>query len=266
MTENRAFKQLIRHRMLLKGESFSVARSKINESKAARAVNIARPLDFIFDDADLARILPLLKGEAAIVITGSSGSGKTDTLHSLVEFVTREVHNRVVLIEDFPEVVLSDSTPTVVQVAATGGVTSADLVKSTLWLKADTIAFQKIDFMAGMPETLFQVSGVGYQVFTTMWSPSDGVRSWSPAVRSQVQCISAFVEQVFVMDRRNEARTMLTNVVVMTPELRDIILRSDGAAEAKYFANPSTPDLRHKLAKLQKDKVIKRVDGRFELV
>lgn len=266
MTENRAFKQLIRNRMVLKGESYSAARRKIMKSKADRAVNIARPLDFIFDDADLSRLLPLLSEPGAIIVTGSTASGKTDTLHSLIEFVTRELYHRVVLIEDSPEVLLSDSTPAVVQVAATSGVSSADLVTNTLRLHAETIAFQEVFVMSGMPESLYQASMLGHQALTTMWASPDGSRTWTPAIRSQVRSISAFVEQASILDRQNKARTILTNVVVMTPELRDIILRGDGAVEAKYFANPSTPDLRHKLAKLQKDEVIKMIDGWFELV
>lgn len=266
--------QLIHNRMQLHGESYMVAQQKLSSAYSEQPSGSLSPypLDLIFSDEDQARLRLIRDRSTSLtLISGPAGSGKTSTLQSLVEFgVEKYPLQRTILIEDLLEVKFSAKAapPSVIQFVANNDYSAEDLIRQASRRDPDTVAFQEIE--SDLPRGLVALVETGHHVLTTMLNvPFGNPLALNRHLRNQVYFLSAIVEQVSIAGKSDgsstPSRNILTNVILMKPELKKIIKYNERDAEVEYFNNPSNPTMSSKLAGLLSEGVIRETISGFEL-
>lgn len=110
------------------------------------AKNQFTPLDLIrnktISASALAFLWMCLQTDSSIIISGNTGSGKTTTLNALFSFVPK--NERIIVVEETPEIVLPQNHVAKLTTVETLGVSMDELVTNTLRMRPDRVIVGEI--------------------------------------------------------------------------------------------------------------------------
>lgn len=179
--------------------------------------------------------LGLLKGSRGLVlVTGATGSGKTTTLASSLEYLNEHSSGHIVTLEDPVEYLIRSKRCLVDQRQIGRDVSSFSLgLRAALRQDPDILLVGELrDF--DTVKTALDAANTGHLVFGTLHTNSaqqtierltsffsDDRRDWAHAVLSQA--LLGILSQVLVPKKQGGGRVLAAEMLVNTPDVRQII-------------------------------------------
>ncbi len=179
--------------------------------------------------------LSLLKGSRGLVlVTGATGSGKTTTLASSLEYLNEHSSGHIVTLEDPVEYLIRSKRCLVDQRQVGRDVTSFSLgLRAALRQDPDILLVGELrDF--DTVKTALDAANTGHLVFGTLHTNSaqqtierltsfftDDRREWAHAVLAQA--LLGILSQVLVPKKQGSGRALACEMLVNTPDVRQII-------------------------------------------
>lgn len=179
-----------------------------------------------------------LKKRGLILVTGSTGSGKSTTMSSMVNHINEHRHAHIVTIEDPIEFIYRDAKSTISQREVGSDTNSVqEALMGALRQDPDIISIGELR----QPETIhtaLTASETGHLVISTMHtsdarSSIDRIIDVFPAeaknqVRIQLSaCLVAVVSQKLVSRSDGEGRIPVCEIMIKSPTIENLILKNE---------------------------------------
>jgi twitching motility protein PilT len=214
---------------------------------AFRSIPIKVPA---FDELNLPNVIEeiAMSPRGLVLVTGTTGSGKSTTLAAMIDFVNTKRHDRIITIEDPIEFVHENKKSLVAQRELGGDTpTFFDSLRVALRQDPDLILVGELRDAETM-RTALQAADTGHVVYSTMHTTNAAqtvqrmIALFPPAERDLLRMqlaanLEAVISQRLAKTRNGKDRLPVIEVMRNTPVVRKIIAEDDPAILPKAIAN-----------------------------
>jgi len=178
------------------------------------------------------------KPTGLVLITGPTGTGKSTTLASMVNYINSEQEKMIVSIEDPIEFIYTNKKSVIKQRELYADTHSfPEALKRTLRQDPDVIIVGEMRDLETISTTL-TAAETGHLVLATLHTPDAPqtiqriIDVFPPYQQRQVtvqlaECLQGVISQLLLPTAKGDSRVMATEVMVSTPGIRNLIREND---------------------------------------
>ena len=235
-------------------ELTGVARFRINAfyerqhlALAFRRIPLAIPA---FDDLNLPNVIEeiAMSNRGLVLVTGTTGSGKSTTLAAMIDFVNSKRHDRIITIEDPIEFVHTNKKSLIAQRELGQDTPNFyDSLRVALRQDPDLILVGELRDAVTM-RTALQAADTGHLVYSTMHTTNASqtvqrmIALFPPDERDLLRMqlavnLEAVISQRLAKTRNGKDRLPVVEVMRNTPVVRKIIAEQETSLLSKAIAN-----------------------------
>lgn len=219
------------------------------------------------------------KPNGLVLVTGPTGTGKSTTLASMINFINESRRDMIVCIEDPIEFIYTNKKSIVKQRELYSDTNSfSEALKRALRQDPDVIVVSEMRDLDTIATTL-TAAETGHLVLATLHTPDAPqtiqriIDVFPPSQQRQVtvqlaECLQSVISQVLIPRADNKGRVLATEVMVSTPGIRNLIRENDiaqipsllqmGAKYGMHTMDKSLKDL-YKKGVISKETAIRKV-------